>query len=270
VRDERCEVKNSPPISDLTSLYFMSRISNIFRNKKALIVFIMAGDPSLRATEKLVYEIEKAGADIIEIGIPFSDSIADGPTIQASALRALRNGTSAKDAIKLVRNIRKRSKLPLIFMTSFNILSAYGVDKFVKDSKAAGLDGLILPDLPVDVSNLIKQHGLDLIFLASPNSSDEHIRMIAKKSSGFIYAISVAGITGARTSLHMQAQKTISRLRKLTKTPIAIGFGIKTPEQARAAAKISDGVIVGSAVIDQISLKKNPSKLVSSLKQAVT
>ncbi len=248
----------------------MSRISNTFKNDKALIVFIMAGDPNIDRTEKLVYEIEKAGADIVEIGIPFSDSIADGPTIQASALRALNKNTSASDAIKLARNIRKRSNIPLIFMTSFNILSAYGVDKFVKNSKAAGIDGLIIPDLPVDASNLIKKHGLDLIFLAAPNSSDKELKMIAKKSSGFIYAVSISGITGARKSLHLQAQKTISKLRKLTNTPIAIGFGIKTPQQARAATKLSDGVIVGSAVIDVIARKGNVGEYVSSLKKALS
>jgi len=247
----------------------MSRISGAFKKKKALIVFIMAGDPSLAKTEQLVYQIEKAGADIIEIGIPFSDSIADGPTIQNSALRALKCGTSAADAVKLVKKIRKRSNIPLIFMTSFNILSAYGVDKFARDSKRAGVDGLIIPDLPVDASGLIKMHGLDVIYLAAPNSSPEHIKMIAKKSSGFIYAVSIAGITGARTNLQMQAKQTILKIKKLTKTPVAIGFGIKTPKQAALAVKLADGVIVGSAVIDVIAKKGNVGKFVASLKKAV-
>ena len=155
-------------------------------------------------------------------------------------------------------------------MTSFNILSAYGVDKFIKESKRAGVDGLIIPDLPVDASNAIKKAGLDLIFLASPNSNDEHLKLIAKRSSGFIYAVSVAGITGARASLHVQVKDTIKKLRKLTKTPIAIGFGISNPAQARQASKIADGVIVGSAVIDVIAKKGNVGKFVSSLKKAIS
>ena len=248
----------------------MSRISNTFKNNKALIAFIMAGDPSIEKTGKLVHEIEKAGADIIELGIPFSDSIADGPTIQLAAARALKTNTSASDAIKLVAKIRKTSNIPLIFMTSFNILSAYGVEKFVKDSKRAGVDGLIIPDLPVEASNLIKKHGLDEIFLAAPNSSDKELRMIAKKSSGFVYAVSIAGITGARSSLHVQVKDTINKLRKLTKTPVAIGFGISNPAQARKASRISDGVIVGSAVIDVIAKKGNIGRFVSSLKKALS
>lgn len=248
----------------------MSRISGAFNKKKALIVFIMAGDPSLAKTEQLVYQIEKAGADIIEIGIPFSDSIADGPTIQASAMRALRKGTSASDAIKIASKIRKHSKIPLIFMTSFNILSAYGVARFVRDSKRAGVDGLIIPDLPVDASGRIKKHGLDLIFLAAPNSSDEHIKMIAKRSSGFIYAVSISGITGARSHLNLQAQMVISKLRKLTRTPISIGFGISNTKQAKDASKLADGVIVGSAVIDVIAKKKNVGKFVADLKKAIS
>ena len=248
----------------------MSRISRTFEDQKSLIVFIMAGDPSLEKTAKLVREIEAAGADIIELGIPFSDSIADGPTIQAAALRALKRNTSASDAIKLAAKIRRTSRIPLIFMTSFNILSAYGVDKFVRASKRAGVDGLIIPDLPVDASNLIRKHGLDEIFLAAPNSSDKELRMIAKKSSGFIYAVSISGITGARNSLHLEAKKTISKLRKLTKTPVAIGFGISNPAQARKASRISDGVIVGSAVIDVIAKKRNVGRFVSSLKKAIS
>jgi len=248
----------------------MSRISEVFKKNKTLIVFIMAGDPSLAKTEALVYQIEAAGADIIELGIPFSDSIADGVTIQGAATRALNKGTTAADAIKLVKKIRKRSSIPLIFMTSFNILSAYGVDKFARESKRAGVDGLIIPDLPVDASGLIKKHGLDIVFLAAPNSSKEHIKMIAKRSSGFIYAVSISGITGARANLHVQAKQTINKLHKLTRTPIAIGFGIKTPKQAKAAAKISDGVIVGSAIIDVIAKNKNVGRFVANLKKAIS
>jgi tryptophan synthase alpha chain len=249
----------------------MSRIAGAFKKNKALIIFIMAGDPSLARTEQLVYQIEAAGADIIELGIPFSDSIADGVTIQAAANRSLKKGTDAADAIKLAGKIRKRSDIPLIFMTSFNILMSYGTSRFVKDAASAGIDGLIIPDLPVDEADTIKKNGLDLIFLVSPNSSDEHIRLIAKKSSGFIYAVSIAGITGARKNLHLQVKKAIQKIKKLTKVPIAIGFGISNPKQAAEASKLADGVIVGSAVIDVIAKKpKQVGKFISKLKKAIT
>jgi len=249
----------------------MSRISEVFKNKKALIVFIMAGDPSLAKTEQLVYEIEKAGADIIELGIPFSDSIADGVTIQAAAMRSLKQGVSASDVIKLTSKIRKRSNIPIIFMTSFNILYSYGLAKFVKESAAAGVNGLIIPDIPVDEADSVKKNGLDLIFLVSPNSSDRHIRLIAKKSSGFVYAVSIAGITGARKNLRLQITTAVRKIKKLTKTPVAIGFGISNPKQAAEASKLADGVIVGSAVIDVIAKKpKQVGKFVSSLKKAIS
>ncbi len=231
----------------------------------------MAGDPSLSRTEQLVYEIERAGADVIEIGIPFSDSIADGPTIQNAATRALAKNVSAADAIKLVKKIRKISKIPIIFMTSFNILFSYGLDRFVKEASSAGVDGLILPDLPLEEADSIKKNGLDLISLIAPNSTDERIKLAAKTSSGFIYAVSFTGITGAKKNLHLTVQGVISKLRKLTRTPIAIGFGISNPRQASEASKYADGIIVGSAVIDVISKKpKQVGKFVASLKKAIS
>ncbi len=247
----------------------MSRISEAFKNNKALIVFIMAGDPSLAKTEQLVYEIEKAGADIIELGIPFSDSIADGVTIQGAAIRSLKQGVSAGDVIKLASKIRKRSKIPLIFMTSYNILVSYGVDKFAKDAASAGVDGLIIPDLPLEEAGAVKKNGLDLIFLVAPNSTDERIKLAAKTSTGFIYVVSITGITGARKELQMDVQGVIAKLRKQTKTPVAVGFGISTPKQAAEASKLADGIIVGSAVIDVISKKpKQAGKFVAGMKKA--
>lgn len=248
----------------------MSRISEKFKNNKALIIFIMAGDPSIKKTEQLVYQIEKAGADVIELGIPFSDSIADGPTIQAAASRALKKNVSASDSIKLAARIRKRTKIPLIFMTSFNIIYSYGVDKFVKDSAAAGVDGLIIPDLPLEEADSIKKNGLDLIFLVAPNSSDERMKMASKASSGFIYLVSITGITGERKDLHLNIGGVIDELRSRTKTPLAIGFGISNPKQASEAAKLADGIIVGSAVINVIAKKGNVGKFVSSLKKAIS
>jgi tryptophan synthase alpha chain len=249
----------------------VTRISGAFKkNKKTLIVFIMAGDPSLAKTEKLVYEIEKAGADIIELGIPFSDSIADGPTIQEAALRALKNNVSAADAIKLAKKIRKNSSIPLIFMTSYNIVFSYGADMFAGEAAAAGVDGLILPDLPIEEADQMKKHGMDIILLVAPNSSEEHIKLAAKNSSGFIYMISLAGTTGASANMDLDIKGIISSMRKTSKTPIAIGFGISNSAQAAAAAKLADGIIVGSAVIDVISKKSgNVGKFVASLKKAI-
>lgn len=230
----------------------------------------MAGDPSLAKTEKLVYEIEKAGADIIELGIPFSDSIADGPTIQEAALRALKNNVSAADAIKLAKKIRKNSSIPLIFMTSYNIVFSYGADMFAGEAAAAGVDGLILPDLPIEEADQMKKHGMDIILLVAPNSSEEHIKLAAKNSSGFIYMISLAGTTGASANMDLDIKGIISSMRKTSKTPIAIGFGISNSAQAAAAAKLADGIIVGSAVIDVISKKSgNVGKFVASLKKAI-
>ncbi len=249
----------------------MTRISEAFKNKKALIVFIMAGDPGIAKTERLVYEIEKAGADIIELGIPFSDSIADGPTIQGAATRSLKQGVSAGDVLKLASKIRKRSNIPIILMTSFNIPFSYGLDKFAKDAAAAGVDGLILPDMPLEEADLIKKNGLDLIFLVAPNSTDERIKLAAKRSSGFIYVVSLTGITGARKELQLDVQGVIAKLRKQTKTPIAVGFGISNTKQAAESSRLADGIIVGSAVIDVIAKKpKQIGKFVASLKKAIS
>jgi tryptophan synthase alpha chain len=250
----------------------MSRISEAFNNtKKALIVFIMAGDPSLDETEKLVHEIANAGADIIELGIPFSDSVADGPTIQNAANRALNKHTNASDILKLVSKIRRTSQIPLVLMTSFNIIYSYGVDKFIKEANKVGVDGLILPDLPVDEAKRIEKGDLDMIFLLAPNSNRSHIDAAVDNSTGFIYVVSISGTTGAKGNLKIQAQEVISKIRKITAKPVAIGFGISNPKQAKEAAKLADGIIVGSAVIDTIVKNRaKVGKFVSELKKAIS
>ncbi len=255
----------------------MSRLSEAFSKHKALITFITAGDPSLAVTEKLIYDLEKSGADIVELGIPFSDPLADGPVIQASHERALKKDVSLSDVFKLVSKTRKKTDIPICFMLSYNLVNNYGVDKFYGDCERFGVDGVIIPDLPPDEGN-IKEYqgksgkiGVDIVYLIAPTSTDERIKLAAEKSSGFIYLISVAGITGKRKELAGNVSELISRIRKYTKLPIAVGFGISTPAQAADAAKVADGVIVGSAIVDLIAKKKIKAvpKFVSSLRKAI-
>lgn len=246
----------------------MSKLSNTFTKKKTLIAYVTAGDPSLAATEKLVLEMEKAGADIVELGIPFSDPLADGPVIQASHQRAMKHNVSLSDALKLVAKLRKKTNLPLCFMLSYNLILKYGRDKFYADCQKAGVDGAIVPDLPPEEEGA---RGIDQIFLLAPTSSDERIKIVAERASGFIYLVSVAGVTGKKTALAGNLPELISKIRVLSKLSIAVGFGISTPQQAREVAQLSDGVIVGSALVDLIARKKFKavSKLVAALRRAL-
>lgn len=254
----------------------MSRISDKFKelkkeSKKALITFITAGDPSLSITEKLVYALEKSGADIIELGIPFSDPLADGPTIQASHLRALKASTA--DIIKLVSKLRKKSKIPIAFMAGYNLIMKYGVEKFVKDSVKAGVDGVIVPDLPSEEGDMLKKaskaNGFDTIFLVAPTSTPERIKDVGESSTGFIYLISLTGITGERKEMSEDIKGLISNLRKSTKKPIAVGFGISKPEHVKEVCRYADGVIVGSAIVKVIEKNVGKAKLVKNVSKFV-
>jgi len=250
----------------------MSRLSEVFLKRKALITFITAGDPSLSVTEKLILDIESSGADIIELGIPFSDPLADGPVIQASHQRALKKDVSLSDVFKLVSKARKKTQIPLCFMLSYNLIVKYGSEKFYADCEKAGVDGVIIPDLPPEEArNEGRGARVNTIFLVAPTSTDERIKLVAEKASGFIYLVSVAGITGARERLSGNLGDLVNRIRKFTKLPIAVGFGISTPAQAAEAARIADGVIVGSAIVDLIAKKKMKAipKFVSSLRKAI-
>ncbi|OGC03353.1 tryptophan synthase subunit alpha [candidate division WOR-1 bacterium RIFOXYA12_FULL_43_27] len=242
----------------------MSKLSEAFKNKKALITYITAGDPNLGTTEKLVYALEKAGADIVELGIPFSDSLADGPVIQASHLRALK--TSLNDVFKLVKKLRKRTRIPIVLMLADNLVVKYGSEKFYLDAEKVGVDGVIIPDLPPD-QGVGAGIGVDKILLIAPTTTEERIKMIAEQSSGFIYLVSLAGITGKRKNLSAGLPELVQKIRKYTDKPIAIGFGISNPKQAAAAAKIADGVIVGSAIVGQPLPKVE--KFVKSLRHAI-
>ena len=250
------------------------------QSRKALIIFIEAGDPNLAATEKLVYEIEKSGADIIELGIPFSDSIADGPTIQEAANRALVKNVSADDIFSLVSKIRKKSDVPIALMTSFNIVFKYGISKFIEKASRSKVDGLIVPDLPVEESQELvksaKNKGIDVIFLVAPNSSNDRIKKISDASSGFIYLMSLTGITGARERLAAGIKETVSKIKKYSDKPVAVGFGISKPSQVKEISQVAVGVIVGSAIVDIVaknvkskSLVKKVGTFVKSLSKAL-
>jgi tryptophan synthase alpha chain len=250
----------------------MSKLSEVFLKRKVLIPYITAGDPSLAITEKLVYQFEKAGADVVELGIPFSDPLADGPVIQASHQRALKKKVTLADVFKLVSRVRKKSKVPICFMLSYNLIDRYGEEKFYSDCGKIGVDGVVIPDLPPEEAKATKQEArVDRIFLVAPTSTDQRIKMVAEKSSGFIYLISVAGITGKRGQLPENLLELVERIKKNSKLPVAVGFGISTPAMALAVSRIADGVIVGSAIIDLIARGKvkNAPKFVASLRKAI-
>ncbi|MCX5726271.1 MAG: tryptophan synthase subunit alpha [Candidatus Saganbacteria bacterium] len=247
----------------------MSRISEKFIDNKALITFITAGDPSFKVTEKLIYEMEKAGADIIELGVPFSDPLADGPVIQEAHIRALKSGTTVAKVLSLVSKVRKRSEVPLILMLSYNLIVSYGISEFIKGTKKAGVDGLIVPDLPMeessDLRNLSEQVRVDLIQLIAPTSTDDRIKAAAQESTGFIYLISLLGITGAREKLPSTVAESIRKIRQYTKKPVAVGFGISKPKHVKEIVKLADGVIVGSAIVDIIAKNLNKKNLVKKI-----
>ena len=239
----------------------MSRIGKKFaelkdRGGKALIAYIMAGDPSLEDTERLIIELEGAGADLIELGIPFSDPLADGPTIQKAAARALEQDVSLRVVIDLVRRIRKVSQVPIIFMSYYNPVFKYGEEKFVTDAVKAGVDGIIVPDLPPEEAGSLtvfaKRKGLDTIFLLAPTSDEDRIKTVCSSSTGFVYYVSLTGVTGTREGLSKDIKGMVRRIKIHTKNPVAVGFGISRPEQTREISSWADGVIVGSAIVKVI------------------
>ena len=227
------------------------------RSEKALIAYIMAGDPTLEDTETYVQQLAQAGADIVELGVPFSDPIADGPVIQQAVERALRSGTSLKKILVTVRSLRTKTQIPLVLMAYYNSIFRYGEAAFCRDAVAAGVDGLIVPDMPPDeagtIHPLAEAAGLDVIFLLAPTSTAKRETAVARLSRGFIYYVSLTGITGAKLTDKADVEKKVREIRRYTKTPIAVGFGIATPDDAREVARIADGVIVGSALVKIIA-----------------
>lgn len=230
----------------------MSNIAKAFENGKAFIPFITCGDPDLETTAAAVREMVKNGADLIELGIPFSDPTAEGPVIQGANIRALKGGVKTDKVFGLVRELRTDVTVPMVFMTYANVVFSYGAEKFISTCAEIGIDGLILPDIPFEEKEeflpLCKKYGVDLISLIAP-TSENRIGMIAKEADGFIYLVSSLGVTGERSEIKTDLSSIVKIIRDNTNVPCAIGFGISTPEQAKSMADISDGAIVGSAIV---------------------
>jgi tryptophan synthase alpha chain len=247
---------------------------------KALVTFITAGDPDLATTEEMIHLLEDAGADIIELGVPFSDPMADGPTIQLSSERALAAGTTLTDILETVRNVRSSSGIPIILMGYLNPIHAYGYERFCRDAAAAGVDGVLLVDMPPEESeeflHSAETHGLNVIFLLTPTSDTSRIATVNRLGKGFIYYVTVTGVTGTRQEVSKTLAAELSRIKEVVTLPIMAGFGISTPDQAASVASLADGVVVGSAIVklfQQYSGTKLHTELklfVSELKQAIS
>jgi tryptophan synthase alpha chain len=237
------------------------------KGEKALITYLMAGDPSLAETEQLVLALEQAGADIVELGVPFSDPIADGPVIQQAAERALRSGTTLRNILAMVGHLRVRSQIPLVLMAYYNSIHAFGPERFCHEAVAAGVDGLIVPDMPPDEARPLKgpaaTYGLQLIFLLAPTSTAERRAFVARQSNGFVYYVSLTGITGAKLGKVSEIGQNVEHIRRISKTPIAVGFGVTTPEDAAEISAIADGVIVGSAIVKHIAAGQQQQGMVA-------
>ncbi|MBQ6134381.1 MAG: tryptophan synthase subunit alpha [Lachnospiraceae bacterium] len=255
----------------------MSNIKKAFENGKAFIPFITCGDPDLSTTKAAVIAAVENGADLIELGIPFSDPTAEGPVIQNANLRALSNGITTDRIFSLVKELREEVKIPFVFMTYSNVVFSYGARRFISSCKDIGIDGLILPDLPFEEKDefqpICREYGVDLISLIAP-TSENRISMIAKEAEGFIYVVSSLGVTGVRSEITTDLPSIVKVIRENTSLPCAIGFGISTPEQAKKMADISDGVIVGSAIIKLLEKygKDAPKRIgeyVKSMKDAI-
>ncbi len=262
----------------------MSRIAEKFaqlkkNGGKALITFITAGDPDLDMTRDLIPEMEKSGADIIELGVPFSDPMADGPTIQMASERALAAGTTLEKILAMVESVRRVSQVPIILMGYFNPVFRYGIGKFASDAVRAGVDGVLLVDLPPEEAAGFRSEalarGLDVIFLLTPTSDDKRIEKVARLAGGFVYYVSVTGVTGARKSVADDVLDAVTKIKKRIDLPVAVGFGISAPSQAAKVAAVADGVVVGSALVKLfekyrgIELKNELGRFIAELKAGI-
>lgn len=248
-----------PTAPEASGLWAAGRLGERFaalrqRRELALVAYVTAGDPTLAFTEELVVRLAAAGADVIELGVPFSDPIADGPVIQRASDRALRSGTTLADVLALAARLRRQSQVPLVLFSYYNPVLQRGIERFAAEAARAGVDGLLITDLTPEEAGdylaVVRQYGLDTVFLAAPTSSPARLKRIAQISRGFIYVISRRGVTGARSDVPAELAGMVGRLRRYTKLPLAVGFGIAQPEQVRALARLADGVVVGSALVE--------------------
>ena len=247
-----------------------TRIHSLFERLKkqpraGLIAYITAGDPSPQRTPEIVAALERGGVDLIELGVPFSDPIADGPVIQRGADRALRAGTNVPKVLEMARKIREHSQIPLLLFTYMNPVLRYGLERLAADARTAGIDGCLLTDLSVEEAasymGAMRSAGLDTVFLAAPTSTDARLKLAAQYSTGFVYLVSRTGVTGERAALSDALEPLIARTRAVTNLPLAAGFGISTPQQAGVVAKMADGVVVGSAIVRMIENNASDAEL---------
>ena len=239
----------------------MSRIAQTFarlrqEGKHALIPFITAGDPNLEVTGELLVELARAGSGLIEVGVPFSDPMADGPVIQRASMRALRNGVDLARILDVISEAREEIDVPLVLFSYFNPLLQFGVERLCEEASRAGVDGVLVTDLPPeeagDFAAALRKNDLDCIFLVAPTSTDERLRMIAEQASGFVYAVSRTGVTGQQKEVSTEAERLVARVRLVTELPVAVGFGISTSDQVREVWQYADAAVVGSAVVSEI------------------
>lgn len=239
----------------------MGRIEAAFnelkqQGRKGFIPYITAGDPDLETTKELLIELARAGATVIELGVPFSDPMADGPVIQRASERALRHGLGIRDLLATVSAARRQTETPIILFSYFNPLLQFGLQRLAKEAKAAGIDGVLVTDLSPEESaefeTELRANDLDMIFLVAPTSTDERLKLVAQHARGFIYAVSRAGVTGVRTNVSAEAEKLVNRMRQFSSLPIAVGFGISTPDQVKDVQRYADAVIIGSAIVSEI------------------
>ena len=257
----------------------MSAIDDVFarcraERRAAFIPFLTAGDPDLATTVPLLDAFVAGGADVIELGVPFSDPIADGPVIQRASTRALRSGTTLAGVLRLVARHRDRLGVPIVLFTYFNPIHARGVSSFAEQAAASGVDGVLCVDLPPDEGRrqfvpTLHRHGLDTVFLLAPTSTRERIRSVAESSTGFVYYVSRAGVTGERDALRKDLLREAKKLRRKLELPLAVGFGISTPEQVEAVGQVADGVVVGSALVHLIEEKAGEADLVRAVEERV-
>ena len=255
----------------------MNKISDAFKNGKAFIGFITAGDPDVETSKKIMIKMAQAGCDLIEVGIPFSDPIAEGPVIQNANIRALKNNVTTDDVFDMVKEVQPQVNIPMVFMTYLNVLFKYGYDRFLQKASDAGICGVIIPDMPYEekgeLQSVAKNYGIEVVSLIAP-TSEERIKMIASDAEGFIYEVSSLGVTGIRSEIKTDLQSITQAVKQVTDVPIAIGFGINTPEQAKEFSQFADGIIVGSAIVKLIEQYKTgaPDKVydyVKSMKDAI-